>query len=237
MGCSDCFGGCVETTSDQCVKYTGNTIEALGITKGDSLSEVTLIITNWLQDLIDGTGITPIIDNGDLCTLVSTFLTGATPTLNDVLSALIQSICDLQEQVDAVVVDIEDINGTFTGVPCLTDVEPYPTGAHDVLQLAVTTICQLLSRVDVLENSLALYVTIAQINTYIAAYLAGLPSANMQYTKMIPYTAILLYGHTENFAVDGSGIGDYEHIYICNGQNGTPILNADQGYNYIMYIP
>ena len=46
MGCSNCFNGCAETTSDQCVKYTGVDIPELGITKGDPLSLVLLQITN-----------------------------------------------------------------------------------------------------------------------------------------------------------------------------------------------
>jgi hypothetical protein len=40
MGCNNCFNGCAETTSDQCVKYTGISIPELGIVKGDSLAAV-----------------------------------------------------------------------------------------------------------------------------------------------------------------------------------------------------
>ena len=46
MGCSNCFNGCAETTSDQCVKYTGVDVPELGIVKGDPLSAVLLQITN-----------------------------------------------------------------------------------------------------------------------------------------------------------------------------------------------
>lgn len=51
MSCNNCYNGCVETTSDQCVKYTGLSIPELGITKGDSLSLVLLQITNAIVAL------------------------------------------------------------------------------------------------------------------------------------------------------------------------------------------
>jgi len=40
MSCTNCFNGCAETTSDQCVKYTGIDIPELGIVKGDPLAAV-----------------------------------------------------------------------------------------------------------------------------------------------------------------------------------------------------
>ena len=46
MACNNCYNGCVQTTSDQCIKYTGIDIPELGIVKGDPLSAVLLQITN-----------------------------------------------------------------------------------------------------------------------------------------------------------------------------------------------
>ena len=37
MSCSNCFNGCTEIISDQCVRYTGFNIPALGISNGDTL--------------------------------------------------------------------------------------------------------------------------------------------------------------------------------------------------------
>lgn len=48
--CQNCYNGCVETTSDQCVKYTGVDIPELGIVKGDPLSLVLLQITNAINE-------------------------------------------------------------------------------------------------------------------------------------------------------------------------------------------
>ena len=36
--CSNCYNGCVEITSDKCIKYTGVDVPILGIKNGDSLS-------------------------------------------------------------------------------------------------------------------------------------------------------------------------------------------------------
>lgn len=48
MGCPNCSNGCVETTSDKCVKYTGLDVPELGIYKGDSLLTVIEKITSNL---------------------------------------------------------------------------------------------------------------------------------------------------------------------------------------------
>ena len=40
---------------------------------------------------------------------------------------------------------------------------------------------------------------------------------------MVPYTVVEYYGSlVGNFDVSGAGIGDWEKIYLCNGNNGTP---------------
>lgn len=38
--CSNCYNGCAEITSDQCIRYTGIDVPVLGIKTGDSLSYV-----------------------------------------------------------------------------------------------------------------------------------------------------------------------------------------------------
>ena len=52
--CQNCYNGCVETTSDQCVKYTGVDIPELGIVKGDPLSLVLLQMNNAIIALETG---------------------------------------------------------------------------------------------------------------------------------------------------------------------------------------
>ncbi len=40
---------------------------------------------------------------------------------------------------------------------------------------------------------------------------------------MVPYAVVEYYGPlTGNFDATGAGLGDWEKIYLCNGNNGTP---------------
>jgi len=40
MSCQNCFNGCVEITSDKCVRYKGEDFPILGISTGDTLLSV-----------------------------------------------------------------------------------------------------------------------------------------------------------------------------------------------------
>lgn len=112
MSCGGCFTGCVNVTSDKCVKYTGENIPELGIETNDSLSRVLELITDYLLD-------------GDYA-----------------------KYCN----------------------------------------------------------------------------------------RMVPYEIVRYYGSLSNFSLSGSGIDKWENIYLCNGANGTPLLNTGTTY-YIMYKP
>jgi len=59
MSCSNCFNGCAEIVSDRCVRYTGINIPSLGITTGDSLSNIEESLSTFLMSALDGTGIHP----------------------------------------------------------------------------------------------------------------------------------------------------------------------------------
>ena len=49
MSCGGCFTGCVDVTSDQCIKYTGEDVPLLGISNGDTLLSVIDAITSFLS--------------------------------------------------------------------------------------------------------------------------------------------------------------------------------------------
>ena len=91
MSCTNCFSGCVETTSDKCVKYTGASIEFLGISTGDTLESVETAITDYLTTVLSGEGIVPIIDPNIICDIVGDYFPVGDPTLVDILTAMIQS--------------------------------------------------------------------------------------------------------------------------------------------------
>ena len=224
MPCSNCYNGCTEIVSDKCVRYTGLDVPLLGIQSGDSLSYVEAALIEFLTSTINGVGIKPIIDPLIICELVQQYLPDCGElTLNDILKALIQAACDLQQQVDAIAAELVILNADYD-VDCLTGVTN-TSDTHAVLQAVITKLCDL----DVDLAALALdvdtnYVKLADLNSLIAAYIASTTTTSSKYfTRMVPYTVVEYYGSlVGNFDVSGAGLGDWEKIYLCNGNNGTP---------------
>ncbi len=222
MACSNCFNGCTEIISDQCVKYTGNDIPALDISNGDNLADVELKITTFIINLSTGTGIIPVIDPADLCPLVSGFLPGSGDiTLNDVISALLQSICALKTNVDAIDATLTTLNADYT-IGCLSGVTA-SSDTHDVLQAAINKLCLTASELTALELDVTTnYVALADLNTLIQAYLDSIAPSNLYKNNMVPYVAYEYYGPLTGFDVTGAGSGQFIDVYLCNGSNGTP---------------
>ena len=222
MACSNCFNGCTEIISDQCVRYTGIDIPGLGIVTGDSLASVELQISTYILSIISGVGILPTIDPDDLCDLVSSFLPESGDiTLNDVISALIQSICNQKIIVDSLITTVNILNADYD-ISCLEGVT-VSSDTHDILQAAITKLCGTDTALtafilDVTTN----YVQLADLNDLIQAYLDSISTANLQKTKMVPNVAYEYYGSLDNFSISGVGTGEFIDVFLCNGQNGTP---------------
>lgn len=222
MACSNCFNGCAEIVSDQCVKYTGVDVPILGIQNGDSLSYVEQTLIGFLTSTLDGTGIKIDIPQNIICQLVSKYLpTCGDITVVDLITALIKAACDLQAQVtniandvNAIEADLNALEGPYD-VDCLTGVTS-TSGTHNILQAVINKLCAFIINVE--TN----YVQLADIDTIIAEYLASIPTSTKVYSKMVPYVAVEYYGSLSYFDVTGAGSGDWEKIYICNGLNGTP---------------
>lgn len=229
MACSNCFNGCAGITSDQCVKYTGLSIPALGITNGDPLSKVEESITTILTEVLTGTNIVPVIDPDIICTLVHDFLPLSNVTLVDYLNALIQAACSLQTQLDVEVARIDKIEANYT-VGCLTVAAN--AGTHDVLQAAIIKVCSINASLGALALNLSTnYTKTTDLDAYIANYLAThTDSSTKVYKKMIPYVAYPFFGDlTGKFGANGVGIPgtDWEKIYLCNGYDSlTPDLRG-----------
>ena len=224
--CSNCYNGCTEIVSDRCVKYTGIDVPVLGIQTGDSLSYVEQALITFLTSTLDGTGVK--IDLGDtvVCTLVNKYLpTCKDLSIVDISKALIEAACDLQEQVDAVVADIAVLNADYT-IGCLTGVTA-SSDTHAIVQAVITKLCQVQIDLTALALNVSTnYVSIANINSYIQAYLNSISSSTLVSNKMVPYSAVPYFGPLSYFNGTGAGTGDWAKIYLCNGQNGTPDLRG-----------
>ena len=224
--CSNCYNGCTEIVSDRCIKYTGIDVPVLGIQTGDSLSFVEQALITFLTSTLDGTGVKIDLGTTVVCNLVQQYLpTCKDLSIVDISKALIEAACDLQAQVDAIDADLAILNADYS-IGCLTGVTA-SSDTHAIVQAVINKLCQI--QVDLVALTLDLttnYVKIDDLDAYIAAYLASVPSGSSKYyNRMIPYAVVEYYGPIGgNFDGTGAGLssGFFEKIYLCNGQNGTP---------------
>jgi microcystin-dependent protein len=221
--CSNCFNGCAEIVSDQCVRYTGVDVPLLGIQHGDSLSYVEQALITFLTAALDGTGIKPTIDPDIICEVVNKYLPDCEDlNATNLFTAIIKAICDLQEQIDAIVADIAVIEAPYT-IGCLTGVTS-TSGTHAILQAVITKLCTVAADLDALELDVATnYVKKSELCALVAACTPAPPPVAYK-DRMIPYTVVEYYGSLANFDLTGAGIpaNGFDKIYLCNGNNGTP---------------
>lgn len=222
MACSNCYSGCTQIHSDKCIKYTGIDIPVLGIQEGDSINYVQAAIMGFLVTVLDGSGIKYDLDSANLCDIVSNELQDcADITVVDITNALSAAICALDGRVTILETFKSTLEAAYSPlcVPGIAGTE----GTHSVLQATINHLCTVTTDLDALELNVATnYVLIADINTYIANYLASQGSTTAQKDRMIPYSVVEYYGSLSYFDSTGAGTGDWAEIYLCNGQNGTP---------------
>lgn len=223
--CSNCYNGCVETTSDQCVRYTGVDVPVLGIQTGDSLSYVEQALITFLTSTLDGNGIVLTIDPQVICQIVNKNLVACEGLdLPNVVTAIIKAVCELDTRLTTLEGKFNTLEGPYT-IGCLTGVTS-TSGTHAILQAVITKLCA----VEVTLNALALnvstnYVKLSDLNSLIAAYIASAGTSTKFFNRMVPYAVVEYYGSlTGKFDGTGAGIAgtDWEKIYLCNGNNGTP---------------
>ena len=222
MSCQNCYNGCADIISDKCTKYTGNNVPELGIENGDSLFSVQQSIFSFLLSVIDGTSIKPEINQDYICEKISQYLGEQELTLSNIINAILQTACDLQTQVTNVKSSVDTINTAYT-LNCVSGVTDN-TNTHEVLQAVITKLCSVNTALTALSLNVSTnYVKVSELNNLIAAYLSGGSSSTKLYHKMVPYTVVEFYGDiTGKFDATGSGLGEWEKIYLCNGNNGTP---------------
>ena len=244
MSCESCYNGCVEITSDQCVRYTGTSSLPLEIQTGDNLQTVIEDLISNLGPLLTGSGDTITLASSIRCALINAFLPATsqpnTWTSSQVFQALTRSVCSLQTQVTAVAADITILNADYT-IGCLTGVTA-SSDTHAIVQATINKLCATIVQLTALElNVNTNYVKLADLDALIAAYIASSSggSSNQQYLKMVPYVAYEYYGPIANF--DGSGIGipanGFFKVYLCNGLNGTPDKRGRVAVGAIQNVP
>ena len=222
QNCSNCYNGCTEIVSDKCVRYTGIDVPVLGIQTGDSLSYVEQSLITFLVSTLDGTGIKPLVDLDAICDFVKGYLpTCGDITIVDLVNALIDSTCFLKDEVIALEAKFSELEQGYN-IECLEG-SPDPTNTYEVLQATINKLCAL--EVDL--GALALdvevnYVRLDELNALIQAYLDSQSTSDKFCNRMVPYTVVEYYGSLSNFDASGAGIGQWENIYLCNGQPGTP---------------
>lgn len=222
MSCQNCYNGCTDIISDKCTKYTGNNVPELGIENGDSLFSVQQSIFSFLLSVIEGTPIKPEINQEFICEKISQYLGEQELTLPNIINAILQTACDLQTQVTNVKSSVDTINTAYT-LNCVSGVTDN-TNTHEVLQAVITKLCNVNTALTALSLNVSTnYVKLSELNNLIAAYLSGGSTSIKLYNKMIPYTVVEFYGNLSGkFDSTGAGLGDWEKIYLCNGNNGTP---------------
>jgi len=240
--CDACYNGCVETVSDQCVRYTGPDSLALEIQTGDSLAIVEERLIDYLTSCLDGTGINVAINPGIICPVVELFLP-VTPdciyTVPEYLTALTRSICYVQDEVSTLQFELAKLQGTYN-VNCLVGVLPN-SGTVAILQATINRLCQTSANLTSLTlNVQDNYVSLDELNGLIQAYLDEQSGGStQQYTKMVPYTVVEYYGPLTNFDGTGAGIQSlgWDKVYLCNGANGTPDKRGRVGVGAIQGVP
>lgn len=222
MSCSNCFNGCAEIVSDQCVRYTGVDVAILGIKNGDSLSYVEQALIEFLTSTLDGTGINLTINPAIICDIVNKNLVACEDlTLPNVISAIIKAVCELDTRLTTLEGDFAALEGPYT-VGCLTGVDSN-SGTHAILQAVITKLCAHIVDFDAFVLDVETnYVKKSELCALVAACTPPAPPASYK-DRMVPFTVVEYYGTISgNFDTSGKGLGAWDKIYLCNGSNGTP---------------
>ena len=238
MSCESCYNGCVQTVSDECVRYTGINYAALGVETGDNLVSVEQAIMNALVPLLSGEG--DAIELSISCPIVDLYLPAHTPNTQELFTATVSAICSLQSQIFTIDDVLTILNANYT-IGCLTGVTA-SSDTHAIVQAIINKLCLTVTDLAALTLDVDTnYVKLADLDALIAAYLASQSGggSNQQYLKMVPYVAYEYYGSLTNFDGTGAGLNSagFYKVYLCNGLNGTPDRRGRVGVGAIQNVP
>lgn len=214
--CRDCFNNCDgNVTSDKCVKYTGPTIDWLGICTGDSLSMLEAALIEKLGAVLDGTGTGIVIEDLESCEILEDELLTQDPTLKNILQAIFNVICAMQEDIEGLEDSTE--NPLSFSADCL-DLEDNPT-RDDILQAVVTRTCSNSFAIETISSD---YVKASELCSLVADCLEASEEEDIiqQYSLMPKYVALPYHGPLSVFDASGKGLASagYDKVYMCVGQ-------------------
>lgn len=244
MSCESCYNGCVETVSDQCVRFTGLSSVPLDIQSGDNLQTTIDNIISALVPLLSGDGDKIVLAAGIRCAIINGYL--PTPvgtdqwTSEQIFQALVKVVCDLQTQITAIDGTLATLNADYS-IGCLTGVTA-SSDTHAIVQAIITKLCTTVAELTALELDIDTnYVKLADLDALIAAYIASQSggASNQQYLKMVPFVAYEYYGPLTNFDGTGAGLNanGFYKVYLCNGLNGTPDKRGRVAVGAIANVP
>lgn len=232
MPCKDCYNGCPEIVSDQCVKYTGPDIELFGICSGDTISLVLADIIDKIEDILQGKGITL----ADITFANASWLAGLFGTKDKSLQNLFQLLIDSQQTLKDLYESIKPVAATFnTG--CLTGLPANPT-RDQIVQNILNKLCEINTVITALPS---VYVKISDLSTKVKEIInTGTNGQPKQFKDFaIPYTAYPYHGSLSVFDNTGAGLksAGFERIFICNGLNGTPDYRGRSPIGAVRNVP
>lgn len=241
MPCVDCLQNCGNrATSDQCVEYTGDDIEFLGICSGDQISKLEAAIVTALQSALDGTGVSIGTINLNTCPWLANQFVGQSPTLANFLQLFANANCSLY----AMIQQINQNTGGSTSftTSCLGTLPLNPT-PNQVLAALTADYC------NVVKPQLAAipttYVQKSDLSNQVQQILTtlGLLGGNTTstaYNQYIPIYGIIPYfGPLSNFDNTGAGLASagLSGLYLCNGLNNTPDFRGRNLIGAINSVP
>lgn len=233
--------GCPTLLGDRCIKYTGPNYTGLGILTGDTLAKDLIIILDKLTEIlnqgeIELDSITPN------CAFVQNALANKDSKLSTIVQAILDSLCNLNDKIEAVDAKIEPPFSFNTN--CLTITGE--STRNKIIQALIDKVCQNTQQLDNITEEIGdtedIFTNIEQIigNTVLSMLSScqgGVVKTGSGATAAISFNAQVpigtyLFGKWPVSAFDSTGKGlpsaGLCGYAMCNGNNGTDDIRGQK---------
>lgn len=221
-----------ELTTTNYVKYTGEDVPLLGISNGDTMTEVEAAVTSKIVELIAGTG----MDLSSLtydCTFITDELAGEDKNAATVIQALLTGQCTLKSLID----ELTEIVNT----PVTYDRKCLDTTASttpEIVQALIDLVCPLVEDVAAISDQLTdndltetiqneignfLYNNVSSKGSYGLTKTGSGKNVELVFALFPPYTPVFSFAPMSYWNSDGTGKSGtaFEGWVICDGQNSV----------------